>query len=304
MSIEKEIKEHALKIGMDMCGIAPISRFEGAPQGTNPADCLPGCKSVIVVGVRLADGVVQSIFRNFEDGKRMSQGVYGTYGYVIAPNFHLLYSVYDMAQYLERKTGAIAMPTQVGPLAWGMSISQRHAAVAAGLGEFGWLSIVLTPKFGPRNRFGAILTTAELEPDPMYSGSKLCDPTKCNICTTVCPTGALSKYGEKEARQVVYKDKGGDKVYNYCHVNMTRCRIGTHGLMKKTGGEKDLVSSLDATPEEVSAAVQSMRAPAEGAFQASPTWRCGKCLAYCPAGHWKEKFKDTGLSKKLPIVEW
>jgi epoxyqueuosine reductase len=164
MSIEKSIKERAKKIGMDMCGIAPISRFEGAPKGTHPTDFLPGCKSVVSVGVRLADGVIQTIMRNFEDGNQMAQAVYGTYGYTMAPNFHLLYSVYDIAQYIERNTGFAAMPTQVGPMMPGMSISQRHAAVAAGLGEFGWLSIVLTPKFGPRNRFGAILTTAELKP--------------------------------------------------------------------------------------------------------------------------------------------
>jgi epoxyqueuosine reductase len=304
MTIEQSIKDHAHRIGMDLCGIAPVSRFDGAPQGTHPTDFLPGCKSVISIAVRLADGVIQTIMRNFEDGKRMAQGVYGTYGYVIAPNFHLLYSVYDLAQYIERSTGKAAMPTQVGPLGNGMSISQRHAAVAAGLGEFGWLSIVLTPDFGPRNRFGAILTTAELEPDPMYNGPRLCNPQKCNVCTTVCPTGALSKFGDKESRRVVYKDENGDKEYEYCHVDMTRCRIAAHGLMKKTGGDKDLVNSLDASAQDVANAVKSMQAPAEGGLQASPTWRCGRCLAYCPAGHWKEKFKDTGFSSRLPIVEW
>jgi epoxyqueuosine reductase len=301
MSLEKEIKQRAKKMGMDMCGIAPVSRFENAPKGTNPADFLPGCKSVISIGVRLADGAVQNIMRNFEDGKRSAQGIYGTYGYNMAPNFHLLYTVYDIAQFIERKTKFAAAPTPVGPLMTGFSISQRHAAVAAGLGEFGWLSIVLTPEFGPRNRFGAILTTAELKPDPMYSGPKLCDPTKCNICTTVCPTGALSKYGDKEARRVVYPDKDGEKTWEYCHVNMTRCRIGTQALMKKTGGSKDYVASLEASAEEVNTA-EKMVMP-EG-LQTSPTWKCGKCLAYCPAGNWKEKFKDTGFSTKMPIVEW
>jgi epoxyqueuosine reductase len=301
MSIEKSIKEHALKIGMDMCGIAPVARFEGAPKGTNPTDFLPGCKSVISIGLRLLDGAIQPIMRNFEDGNPRAQGIYGTYGYTMAPNFHLLYAVYDIAQYVERNTGAAATPTQVGPMMPGMSISQRHAAVAAGLGEFGWLSIVLTPQFGPRNRFGAILTTAELEPDPMYSGAKLCNPKKCNICTTVCPTGALSKYGEKEAQRVTYKEKGGDKVYEYCQVNATKCRIGAHGLMKKTGGREDLVTSLDVTAEEVNEATR--KTMPEG-LQSSPTWKCGKCLAYCPTGNWKAKFKDTRLSSHLPIVEW
>lgn len=301
MSIEKSIKGHALKIGMDMCGIAPVARFDNAPKGTHPTDFLPGCKSVVSVGVRLADGVVQTIMRNFEDGKFMAQSVYGMYGYTMGPNFHLFYAVYDIARFIERQTGEAAMPTQTGPLQAGMSISQRHAAVAAGLGEFGWLSIVLTPKYGPRNRFGAILTTAELKPDPMYSGARLCDPTKCKICTTVCPTGALSKYGEKEARRVVYKDKAGEKSYDYCHVDMTRCRIAAHGLMKKTGGREDLVTSLDATAEEVNEATK--KTMPEG-LMSSPTWKCGKCLAYCPAGSWKEKFRDRNFSSKLPVVEW
>jgi epoxyqueuosine reductase QueG len=303
MSIEQSIKDHAQNMGMDLCGIAPVSRFEGAPEGTHPADFLPGCKSVISVGVRLADGVIQTIFRNFEDGKTKAQAIYGAYGYTIAPNFHLLYSVYALAQFIERTTGFAATPTQVGPLQPGMSVSQRHAAVAAGLGEFGWLSIVLTPQFGPRNRFGAVLTTAELAPDPIYSGPPLCDPTKCKVCTTVCPTGALSKYGEKEARRVTYKDKEGDRSFDYCHVNMTKCRIAAHGLMKKTGGIQDLVTSLDASAQEVNDAVASIHDPM-GGLQASPTWKCGKCLAYCPAGHWKEKFKDTGFSDHLPIVKW
>jgi len=301
MSIEKDIKGHAIKIGMDLCGIAPVSRFEGAPKGTHPTDYLPGCKSVVSIGVRLVEGAVQTIMRNYEDGNRMAQGVYGTHGYTMTPNFHLLFAVYDIAQYIERKTGFAAMPTQTGPMQAGMSMSQRHAAVAAGLGEFGWMSLVLTPKFGPRNRFGCILTTAELKPDPMYTGERLCDPTKCKICTTVCPTGALSKYGEKEARRVIYKDKDGDKTYDYCHVNMTKCRIGAHGLMKKTGGREDLVTSLEATPQEVEEATR--KTMPEG-LQQSPTWKCGKCLAYCPAGNWKAKYKDTGFSSKLPILEW
>lgn len=301
MSIERSIKDYAQKIGMDLCGIAPISRFEGAPKGLHPDEYLPGCKSVIVIAVRLLDGVIQTIFRNVEDGKSHAQGIYGTYGYTIAPNFHLLYSVYAVAHHIERTTGFTATPTQLGPFgSGGISISQRHAAVAAGLGEFGWLSIVLTPQFGPRNRFGAILTTLELEPDPMYNGPRLCNPSKCKICTTVCPTGALSKFGEKEATRVTFKDKNGSKTYDYCQVDRTRCMIGAHGLMIKTGGDKDLVSSLDASSEEVREATKKT---APDGLQSSPTWKCGRCLAYCPAGNWKGKFKDTGLSNRLPIVK-
>lgn len=303
MSVEQSIKDYALSLGVDLCGIAPVSRFEGAPEGSHPSDFLPGCKSVISVGLRLIDGVIQTIFRNFEDGKTKAQGVYGTYGYTIAPNFHLLHTVYALAQFIERTTGSFAMPTQVGPLQTGLSISQRHAAVAAGLGEFGWHGLVLTPQFGARNRFGSVLTTAELDPDPLYNGKSLCNSPKCKVCTTVCPTKALSKHGEKEARRVTYKDKDGDRSFDYCHIDMTRCRIGINGLMKKTGGNADFVTSLDASREEVNAAIAGIHDPM-GGLQASPTWKCGKCLAYCPAGHWKEKFGRTKLSNRLPVVKW
>lgn len=301
MRIEQSIKKLALSIGMDVCGIAPISRFEGAPEGMHPTDFLPGCRSVISVGVRLLDGAVQTIFRNFEDGKPVTQNIYGSYGYTIGPNFHLFSAVYAISQLIERTTGDVATPTQVGPLQGGMAISQRHAAVAAGIAEFGWHGLALTPQFGPRNRFGAILTTAELVPDPMYAGPALCNPGKCGICARVCAGSALSKYGEKEPRRITYKDGNGGKSYDICHLDITRCRIAIHGLLKKTGGAKDLVKSLDATPEEVTAAVMTMRDPY--GLQDSPTWRCGKCLAYCPVGHWKEKFRDRRLSKRLPIVK-
>lgn len=66
MNIEQLIKDFAKNSGMDFCGIAPVSRFDGAPQGTHPTDFLPGCKSVISVRIRLMDGVIQTIFRNFE----------------------------------------------------------------------------------------------------------------------------------------------------------------------------------------------------------------------------------------------
>jgi epoxyqueuosine reductase len=45
--------------------------------------------------------------------------------------------------------------------------SMRHAAVRAGLGEFGLNNVVVTPRYGPRVRFNALVTEAELEPTPL-----------------------------------------------------------------------------------------------------------------------------------------
>ncbi len=287
------IKETALKNGMDLCGIADISRFKTSMKGKHPCDILPGCKSVIVVGVRLLDGIIQANFRDFEDGRRDLKGLYGTYGYTMLPNFELTYACYAIAQFIERTTGEIATPCSTGPMTNGSQISIRHAAVAAGLGVFGWMSIVLTPEFGPRNRFGVILTTAEIEPDPMYEGKELCNPEKCGICTKVCPTGALSKYGEQDARVV----KMGGKKYEYCHVNMARCLSACMALTKDLGGQEDILQTDDPSWQDIVDATPKARADDVG-IQHSPSWYCGRCLSYCPTGSWGEKFKKTGLSKR------
>ena len=54
--------------------------------------------------------------------------------------------------------------------------SQPHAAVAAGLGEFGLLGILISRRFGTHVRLGSIITDAPLTVDPMYSGPPLCVP--------------------------------------------------------------------------------------------------------------------------------
>jgi hypothetical protein len=39
-----EIKELARRNGADLCGIAPVERFEHAPAGFHPSDIYPGTK--------------------------------------------------------------------------------------------------------------------------------------------------------------------------------------------------------------------------------------------------------------------
>lgn len=66
--------------------------------------------------------------------------------------------------------------------------SHRHAAFLAGIGTFGLNNMLLTPGYGPRIRFGSILTSAVLPPDPVMT-TDLC--TRCRACVDACPTRAL-----------------------------------------------------------------------------------------------------------------
>ena len=68
--------------------------------------------------------------------------------------------------------------------------SHRHAAYLAGLGTFGVNNMLLTREFGPRIRFGSVLTSAILPPTHPIMAGQLC--TRCMECVLNCPSSALN----------------------------------------------------------------------------------------------------------------
>jgi len=295
--VVQQIKTFALtEARMDKVGIAGIERFNESPEGMHPTDFLPGCKSVIVFCTRLPDGAVSITYRTFEDLNYNVHGVYGAFGYVGAPNFNLLFANYKISRFVEKLTGCVAVPEPAGPTHGAKMMSLRHCAYAAGLGEFGWSSLMLTPEFGPRNRFGAVLTTAELPSDPMYSGPRLCDPSRCHVCEKLCPTGAIAPYVPGSERLV----RSGGKEIGYGQTNWSKCRIMCHGTGRDYNESgTDLVPQRDWEPlnEDLDVIGKYFDAhPRENFHQHSPSWKCGNCLSYCPVGSWYRRFRDTGLT--------
>lgn len=309
--VTQKIKDFIInEAGMDKVGIAPMDRFNGSPEGYHPTDFLPGCKSVIAFCVKLPYGAVQSRFRTYEDKLLNTQGIYGTYGYSIGPNFHLNIGMYMAARFIEDLTGEAALPCPCGPLQGPKLMSMRHCAVAAGLGEFGWHSIVLTPEWGSRQRFAVVLTTAELEPSPMYDGPKICKGEACGVCSRVCRGFAIQKPNPDLGRHV----KIGDKEYVYNQTNWNQCRVACHSLVQSVIEPDRVLFDWNKTPfptsEEVNPGVLADENLAYGnprkAYnfpQHSISWRCGLCQHYCPAGDWKKHYYETGLSTGHPIVD-
>ncbi len=70
-------------------------------------------------------------------------------------------------------------------------VDLREAAIRAGLGVRGLNGLVVTRKFGPRVRFGAVFVEPELPPDRPIS-DYYC--SSCTMCITCCPTGALAPW--------------------------------------------------------------------------------------------------------------
>ena len=208
------IKRQLKDMGADLVGIAPVERFEGAPPGRGPTDFMPEAKSVIAFGVRLPDPVVEydSYYLKYQD-MPSHIGIYDSVHqfYLVMGHFTqdvmLITMAVKMANQPELGWGYKSLPTPntsytglgmmspVEVLRYPSFFSQRHAAVRAGLGEFGYSNLVLNPEFGPRVRYCSIITEAELEADSLIT-KKVCLREKCDVkhgpkCFRACTPQSL-----------------------------------------------------------------------------------------------------------------
>lgn len=169
---------------VEAVGFSPVERFGEAPEAHHPTRLLEGARSVIV----LARAIPAGIFKSPDSGL-----------YFLHRSYHTTYSELDsLALDLTRRiesAGELALPIPAyAPLTveesgiWGL-LSLKHAAVSAGLGAFGRNELVFNEKYGSRLRFGAVVTTAGLEPSPLVDGEPC--PPGCTACFKSCPFNAF-----------------------------------------------------------------------------------------------------------------
>ncbi len=219
------IKDYALSVlGADLVGIADIERFANAPIMMSPQGILPTARSVIVMAVHHPDAAI-------EMGGREHPQKMGPYSVQGTMNARLDEMSYRMGLWLERE-GYAAVPI-VSSNIWRYNgyknlkeqfapdISHMHAAVAAGLAEFGYNGLAITPEFGARQRYVSIITEASLQPTSLLEPGSVCD--NCMLCRKHCMSGALSK--EIDGWNEV---KIEDKIYRYAKKNLWRCSWGEH----------------------------------------------------------------------------
>lgn len=206
--------------GASIVGIGAVERFDGAPKGHHPRDFLQEASSVVTFGVALLhqslyweEHLVNSVLVPAEHRKDLLQNYfYQQTGYNMV-NDLLNRLALCVSNFLERR-GYLSLffPATYGPdveefirrtipSGWGL-LSQRHAAVRAGLGEFGLNNVVLTPEYGPRIRFNSVITEAELTASPLLT-HKVCLGEGCSICLKSCP-GAISLRSDFDPGAVWY----------------------------------------------------------------------------------------------------
>lgn len=202
------LQELAEREGASLMGVAPVERFEGAPRGHHPRDFIPKARSVVVFGVALLPALVNwqelmpnsEVFTDETVRKTVAQEYLYTNGAYEIPNDMLETLALRAAMRLQ----GMGHKSIFFPVTYGLKFrrlidvmeepfapfSHRHAAVRAGLGEFGLNSLVITPQFGPRCRFISVITEAELPPSPLLQ-QKVCLGESCSLCVQACPGGAL-----------------------------------------------------------------------------------------------------------------
>ncbi|MFA6102653.1 MAG: hypothetical protein WCV67_05865 [Victivallaceae bacterium] len=273
LSLTSELKAFAVIEGADLVGIAPVSRWEYAPLELSPLGIWPSSKSVISIAVNLTDAGKELC--DVEDPQKASLGA-GT-GIAWCRLDHVSHKI---GKFLQRN-GFDAIPVVCTSL-WryrpyknfdnGNSflpdISHIHAGVAAGLGEFGYNGLLITPEFGPNVRLATIITNAPLISDPLYDGPALCD--KCMRCVKEC---------KRECAQALCKEVDGmcevrieDKTYKYAKINKWRCAWGEHFALDL----KTVPPPENVTEHSVVEAME--RNDVKG-------WTNGRCQVYCMPPH-------------------
>ncbi len=177
------VKEYGINAGADIVGIAAAKDFGMAPEGFRPADVMPKCRSVIVLGAASSPNVLNDIAE-----------------YTASRNA-MLSSMTEMSKVLAKRIRADGYKTK--PISttggkWVDSggrkeqfgyISLKHAAEIAGLGVIGKNYLLTNPKYGNLLWLSAVLTDAELPPDEKYGFADMC--SNCNRCVEACPVRAL-----------------------------------------------------------------------------------------------------------------
>lgn len=179
------IKKMAIQKGADICGIAPVSRFDHAPREFHPLDVFPGCKSVIVYASHFPLSTLQA----------KSNSPYTLVRNMMVEKLDRL--SFSLSDELE-KSGITSVPIpSAEPYDFWDSgrkhgrgiLSLKHAGALAGLGIIGKNTLLVNDRYGNMIWLGAILVSVDLEPDPVAS-YEVCTG-KCMVCIDLCPQKAL-----------------------------------------------------------------------------------------------------------------
>ena len=208
MSLREQVIQCARQFEADIVCFGGIERFEG----TRVREIFPETRTVICMAFR----VLRGVYRGIEEGTTYYQ--YCTNGVEVMEETVMPRALLRVCAILE-DAGFLALPQRRHQCV--MEADEGHnfemhyeeiyhgrrtepqlefeeVAVRCGLGEIGLHGVVLTPEFGPMQRYCFVLTDAELAETPLPE-ERLCD--RCRACVKACPGHAIAEDGTRDPWQ-------------------------------------------------------------------------------------------------------
>lgn len=285
--LSAEIRSLSSAAGADLVGFAPMERFASGPEKTHPQYYIPKARSVVSIAIGFPRSIGEVWGTYLEEGTL--PGPYMWFGFAYL-NWELSRAALKVAKALDQR-GFRSLPLPPSHTLvqyryyenfdhWDRYLgdfSHKHAALAAGLGAFGWSNLFLTPRFGARQRLISVITEAELEPGELISDSEVCKPELCGYaCAETCPMGAISKDRAQE-----FTMEG--RTHRYGVLDHMRCRWCLDGFTEGSGSRTHLEPPQRIFQEDFARAAGKRKILDKGLFLMAFIDFCGKCMHQCPS---------------------
>ena len=190
--MKSTIKKFILDLGVDDVGFAKVSDYH-SPKSYPIESFLPGAKTIISL-----------VFQ--ELGAESPSPTIAMNSRLDMNSFQRTCN-YQVNRFLKRefKAKTVDMPYS-SPMEQHKDrlaladFSQRHAAIAAGMGTFGRHNLVIHPRFGTQIGLTALITDLEIEADAKIE-KDLC--IHCDLCVKNCPGNALAEVGKTDVGKCI-----------------------------------------------------------------------------------------------------
>ncbi len=187
--LSQQIKDYVIGAGGALVGLTSKERLSDAPPSGDPSYLLASAQSVVSFALPI-DSEAALRFISKED--------WLGHCYDRKEIISKLYAIGDGLVTLLRRKGFDAVSVDINSnyrpeegannvtemTEFHPDFSHRYAALASGIGRLGWSGNLMTPEFGSMVELGSVITSAQLECDPLLAKSP-CD--NCKMCALVCP---------------------------------------------------------------------------------------------------------------------
>ncbi len=245
-----------LDAGAEDVGFVEINRKEISDQRADILAEIPKTKSIIMLVFRMNRQNIRTTARSIASNEFIETGG------------HLKGALRKVVSTLEQKgiwavseSGLFPMEIHRLP-AKGWVASLKPLAIAAGLGKMGRHRMIIHPKYGAFIYLGAIFIDREIDG---YSRPIDFNPClTCQLCTAVCPSGAIASDG---------------------HFDLQSCV--THNYREKIGGFSDWVENIVKSKNVADYRKRVSDSETISMWQSlgyEANTKCDYCMAVCPAG--------------------